>query len=209
MAKSNYNKMAEDARKIFLSYDQAQIIDFHKLSHDDASMRLKYLNGVCDINRADATLAITKKDGQPREVTTDDVMAIYDYLCYSLKEPAKPVMSGAWASVSDLGGVIGSYHQESLKRSAVTELFTGNLELLQKACEEIGGEKFAGSGDVSVVIPIFEEVSVVFQFWDADDEFPSNYQFMFDRQILKLMHYETVWYLMNIVEKNLIAYAKK
>jgi hypothetical protein len=68
------------------------------------------------------------------------------------------------------------------------------LPELKAACEALGGRPVL-RGDVSYEIPLFPFLSVVFQFWESDEEFPTSLQFLWDEQILDYMHYETTFYV--------------
>ena len=52
-------------------------------------------------------------------------------------------------------------------------------------------------GDVAYKIPVWENLCVIFRFWNSDEEFPAQLQFLCDRNMLDFMHYETVWFLVS------------
>ena len=66
---------------------------------------------------------------------------------------------------------------------------------LSKACEKLGGETYV-VGDVSYKIPVFDCLALVFQFWDADEEFDAQIKIKWDENVLSFMHFETVHYAM-------------
>lgn len=41
------------------------------------------------------------------------------------------------------------------------------------------------------------------QFWDEDEDFPASVRFLFDRNALLFMHYETLWYVMGALERQI------
>ena len=127
---------------------------------------------------------------------------------YSL-EHNTPALSGQWASVSKLGGIIGSYHASSLVSEREKALFAGKTAELKNACLEVSGSPARGSADVSAVLPVFDNFPVWFQFWDGDDEFPVNYQFLLDQNALQFIRYETVWYLIGTVRDYLQDYTQR
>ena len=38
---------------------------------------------------------------------------------------------------------------------------------------------------------------MIFRFWNSDEEFPAQLQFLCDRNMLDFMHYETAWFLVS------------
>ena len=58
-------------------------------------------------------------------------------------------------------------------------------------------------------IPVFRDFSVLFQFWDGDEEFPPRIRWLFDENALSFMHYETLWYVMGAAWSRMVYYTKK
>lgn len=203
MAENNYEILAEEARKLFLKYDQEHLIRFHKLEADDTYLYLTYLNHRVRIERKSGLVEKQSLQGDFQPCNFNGILTIYDYLCYSSGQAVKPVMSGIWASVSDLGGIIGAYHDSSLKSEKELQNYMGMGEKLQQACQKLGATPSGMKGDVSMLIPVFEDVSVSFQYWDGDDEFLPNYHMLMDKNICQLMHYETVWYMIMDIKEQL------
>jgi len=135
--------------------------------------------------------------------TVNDSLVLFDILTRGeLKEGpnginiVRPAAAGSWASVSDLGGVIGAGHDRTLRNEPQAARFAGKCDRLARACEALGGVR-ESKADVGYAIPVFRDLRILFQFWDADDEFPASIKYLFDRNALSFMHYETLWYLMN------------
>ena len=42
---------------------------------------------------------------------------------------------------------------------------------------------------------MFPFLPVQLRFWDADEEFPAQLRFLWDRNTLKFLHFETVYYV--------------
>ena len=123
--------------------------------------------------------------------TVNDSLVLFDILTRP-----RAAAAGSWASVSDLGGVIGAGHDRTLRNEPQAARFAGQCERLARACEALGGVR-ESKADVGYAIPVFRDLRILFQFWDADDEFPASIKYLFDRNALSFMHYETLWYLMN------------
>ena len=200
---SNYEKMAAQARALFLERDQAEIIERWGLKSDGGALYVRYFGERMRIDRETAEIASLEPAGvyHPRD-RVNESMALFDLLTLA---PARPRATGRWASISTLGGIIGAGHDRSLSHEPTAAKFAGRLEALGAACERLGGARL-GKADVGYAIPVFEDFGIWFQFWDGDDEFPANIKYLFDENALKYMHYETLWYVMNSLADRLEYY---
>ena len=191
----NYQIMVRNARDLFLTFDQEEIISKWDLAHDGQYLHVRYLSGDYRIDRKTAVLT----DAEGQEADPYISMVIFDLLPFAA---VRPCAAGTYASVSELGGIIGAGHATGLGPVRGIEDFAGRTDRLQEALEALGGTPF-GKGDAGALIPVFEDFSVVFSFWDGDDEFPASAVFLFDRNALSFMHYETLWYVMGEIAKRL------
>ena len=191
--RGNYDKMAQGARDLFLRKDQEAMIRLWDLNYDDEYLYVRYFSQDLLISRKTGHISSKEPEGYPLLSQVNETMVLFDFLCHAKERPRS---SGKWASISDLGGIIGSYHQKSLSDNRTSGLYEGKAEALKKAAEILNGVPFP-VGDASFSIPVFEDFHILFQFWDGDDEFPPNIQFLFDKNALQYMHYETLWYVMN------------
>ncbi len=202
----NFDQMSEDARKLFLSCDQEQIIRKFSLRHTDDSLYIRFLNREYRIDRQSGRIFQADTDGP---AGNDETMSIYDMLCYSHEQANLPVLTGEWQSLSSLGGIIGASHtQNRLYTEKMLAPFCGHLEKLRAACELLGGHASRGA-DVSYVLPVFDFFPAWMEFWDGDDEFPPNIQFLWDKNALQFVHYETLWYCTQFMEKELARLLRK
>lgn len=191
--------MMEDARKLFLKYDQEKMIRKYHLANDAEYLYIRFMNEEYAISRKSGH--ITRK-GTEQKAGHPETMSIYDMLCYSDKLPELPGLSGKWESLSVLGGIIGAGHTQRLMNGRMLEPFAGKTEQMCRACEEMGGKKQKGA-DVSYILPVFDFFPFWLEFWDGDDEFPPSIQFLWDKNSLQYMHYETLWYIVDFVEEEL------
>ena len=57
-------------------------------------------------------------------------------------------------------------------------------------------------GDVSSILPVFDFLPVMLQFWDADEEFDAVLKFMWDYNTMDFMHFETIAFAtMHLIER--------
>ena len=204
--KSNYDKMADEAARLFLKQDQEAMIRKWGLDADDTAIYVPFFseNNTLRIDRKSA-LVYKICDGlcqtEPQERLNWEAMAVYDLLTYG---KGRPAAAGEWVSVSELGGVIGIRHETGLT-SPLSAQYASRMTDLAAACEKAGGiPDHTGKGDLNYAFRVFKDFGICLRFWDEDDEFPAQTRFFFDRNALQFMHYETLWYVMNILEKRII-----
>ena len=198
-SESNYDIQTGQAQRLFLTFDQAEIQQDFGLRCDGQFL---YINFVC---REYAILRTTGEifladDGS--KAGFNEVLSIFDMLC---KGQGRPVLSGSWESLSRLGGFIGAGHSNSSMLDPYTAAFTGKTRELTQACLALGGKPMK-TGDVSFLLPVFDFFPVWFQFWDGDEEEPASLRFLWDKNTLRYLHYETLWYIMMHILQQLLPY---
>lgn len=135
-----------------------------------------------------------------KEADFNEVMTIYDILCYS-ENGAAP--ANEFALIQRLSNVqnAASYAGDgAFKRDEA--FFDGKTEVLAGALEKLNGKPY-GKGDVSFRIPVFQSLDVIFSFWNSDEEFPAQIKFLCDKNMLQYMHYETIWYLISHIMRRI------
>lgn len=191
---SNYEVMKYRMEKEFLKYDQEKMVRKFQLSSDADYIYMEFLNCRYRADRLTGRIERSKKEFVDwQEADYNEAMTLYDILCYS-KEGCRP--SGEFISMQGLSSLQGSAPSYAGKGFFQREesLFDHKNDGLSKACERLQGAR-AGKGDVAYLIPVFGPLSVLFQFWDSDEEFPASLQILCDKNILDYMHYETVWFM--------------
>ena len=84
MEMSNYDITREQAKKIFLQYDQKAIIRKWKLSYDASYLYVKFVNRDYRINRETGTIEWSKDDFTSTiEADFNVTLTIFDILCCS------------------------------------------------------------------------------------------------------------------------------
>ena len=200
---TNYEKMADGARALFLTMDQGAMIARWDLPHDDDWLYVTYMGEDMRIHRRTGEIVSLAPAGDYRSPdNVNETMAIFDLLTHS---DTRPRAAGRWASISSLGGIIGAGHDRTLSHEGTAAQFQGRCDALAAACRRLGGTA-TGKADVGYAIPVFEDFGIWFQFWDGDDEFPANIKYLFDENALQYMHYETLWYVMNSLAERLEYY---
>jgi hypothetical protein len=76
-------------------------------------------------------------------------------------------------------------------------------EQFEKACNQMGGKK-RQTGDIGYEIDIFQGISVLLKFYFSDGEFPAHITFLWDKNILQFIRYETVYYVAAVLQKRIL-----
>lgn len=190
----NYDLQVDMGKRIFLEYDQEQIVRKFRLEADAQYIYLTYLNTPCRINR---------KTGGIEEYTSNvwqecrgysTVMTIYDLLCYHKGENA-PALLGQWCAVGTFV-VTGVTNTETFTKK-FAKCFDGRLEELRKACEQMGGilQPSMAGADLTCRFAVTPFLPVLLQFWEGDEEFAPKLLILWDRNADKFLHFETTFYL--------------
>ena len=193
---SNYEKTKRQMQLEFLKYDQTKMIDRFHLEADEHYLRFPFIGSGCRVDRKTGAVECAVK-GEFREAGFNEAMTVYDLLCWS-KPEAFP--SGQYVSMESLS----SYHIGSVLREE-SSLFVSRAKLLDHripqlcgALRSIGG-LMTESGDAAAYIDVFDGLKALFRFWNSDEDFGPQIQFLWDKNVLLYMHYETVWYAGGII----------
>ena len=202
---SNYDKMVYDARDIFLEYDQEKLIKKYNLTADENNIEIEYLQTSYRICRKTARVDEKLPDGTWHECRAyNTVMTIYDLLCFSKGEDA-PRLSGIWCPISEFLVIAGANQTEKCFTKRYAELFQENINKFDAACIKLGGtpDTSAAKADITYLIPVTNFFPVLLQMWKADEEFPPELLFLWDKRAIDFMHYETMFFLQNDILKRL------
>ena len=188
---SNYDNVKEQMQTEFLKHDLKQISDRFGLSLDDQFLSLRFMGSDCRIDIRNGTVECFHK-GAFRPAEYYEAMTVYDILCFSQNDA---VPSGQYVSMQSLSGVLSSNPGAGSQRFYASEKrrYDNKEEFLIRALEQLGG-KITEGGDVSAIIEVFNGLNVLFRFWNSDEDFEPEIQFMWDKNVLQFMHYETVWF---------------
>ena len=190
--RDNYAIQVEQAKKLFLTYDQTAIIRKLDLEADKDYLYLPFLGCTYRIHRATANVEKREGDGPYTDGNSfNEVMTLFDVLCWS-KADAR--LSGEWVTLSALGGGVhtaltaGGMFQEAVSRVACWE------DRLAEVLERMGGVVMP-KGEPGYQIPVFSFLPLYLQYWRGDEEFPPQLTLLWDRNTTQFLHYETAYYL--------------
>lgn len=186
---SNYDIMRDRMELEFAKYDQMEMIRKFSLRYDKDFLYLRFVGRDYRINRTNGRIE-WYSDAEKNFIHAgyNESMTIFDVLARS-----KPGcrLTGRFVSTGDLPGTTKSASAAGNLFSSQSGFFAGRCEALLEACRKLGG--IPGTvGDVSSIIPVFDFLPVMLQFWDADEEFGAVLKFMWDYNTTDFMHFETM-----------------
>lgn len=194
MKKSNYEITKERAQEEFLKYPQDKIIEKFDLRYNENYLYFEFVKKEFQIDRKTGSITYFDEKSQTmKDAGFNETLSIFDVLCAS-KEHCQA--SGRFSKINNLKGTVKSAFLGEDLHQKIAEEFDGQIDLLKKACERLGGRK-ESVGDVSYQIDIFPFLSVIFQFWESDEEFPPCLKVMWDENVLDFIKYETTYYVLD------------
>lgn len=117
-------------------------------------------------------------------------------LKYVLMAPGiRPIPKGDWMNFRDFpdaGPLITYFGSNAIQ--VLEREFEGRVSTLRQRCFAFGAKNssFAATFDLSVTIPVLPNVTVILNFNDRDDEFPSVANILFDRTAALCLDMESV-----------------
>ncbi len=189
---SNYEKMKNDMADVFLKYDQEEMIRKFSLEFNQKYLFIHFAGKKYRIHRFTGAVSWSKDSFQTEEKAGyNEVMTIYDVLCYSKKNCC---LANEWVNVGSLSAVQGgTLAKGSNFFQNVGEYFDGKTEALARGCEALQGRKL-NTGDVAYELDLFPFLPLILRFWESDEDFPASLQILVDKNILDYMHYETLMF---------------
>lgn len=187
--RDNYAIQAAQAKKLFLTYDQQELIDRCGLQFDDEYFYIRFLSYDYRIRRSTGDMERFARRQWVDGNSFEEVMTILDWLCDSRRDRC---ISGRWVSVLSLGHHFHRNLQES-PRDARAEVFDKNREAFADACRALQGVQVPGA-DMAFAIELLDGLNIVVQLWFGDEEFPPRLRLLWDENTLRYIRYETTWY---------------
>lgn len=197
---NNYAIQAQQAKELFLTYDQEALIRKFHLTFDPVYLYVPMLHTLYRIHRATGDLE-RQEDGRWLDANTfEEVLTLFDLLCDSREDR---FLSGRMKNMSSFGLM---FHQNLLEdaRDPWAEKFQADVPGFRRACLALGGVPLP-NGDVAYAIELFDGLRIGVQLWLGDEEFPSNLRFLWDENATMYIRYETMFYARGMLLDRLAA----
>lgn len=190
----NYKIQAAQAKKLFLTYDQQELIRRCSLRHDETYLYTELLTYPYRIHRQTGDMERLVDGCWVDGNSFNEVMTILDWLCDSR---ADRYITGRWINLVTHGHYFHRQLQEDTGDPDAL-LFDSRPEAFTAACQALKGEKMAGA-DISYAIDMIDGLRVLVQLWHGDDEFPPNLRLLWDENTERYLRYETTWFAVGLL----------
>ena len=183
---SNYDKMLADALQRFTTYNREVLACRPGVENREDGLYTWFLGEAVLLDPACGAVMVGG-----RQADFGETLSILDWLC-----DGKPTAqaAGIYCTVSSLPGVLVSGSGLSLTGGALAARIDEKPDRYCAACEKMGG-KTVPMGDIGYCVPVFPGVAVCLKFYFGDEEFAPQLTFLWDRNILQFVRYETVYYI--------------
>lgn len=182
---NNYALQTEQARLLFSRQDLGAIAHRHNLRAEPSGFWLEFCGKPYWLHREDAR--VLRADGTPAGF--EETLSIYDLLNHTQVAP----LAGEWCSIYALPHTLHS--GSGIGPAAGTGETGVNAAQFLAACQSVG-TALPSKADYSFQIPVFGKLSVLLQYWQADDEFPAKLQCLWDKNAREFVLFETMFYIM-------------
>lgn len=190
----NYQIQAAQAKKLFLTYDQQELIRRCCLRFDETYFYITFLSAPYRIHRHTGDMQRFRGDAWVDGNSFGEVMTILDWLCDS---KASRYITGRWINLVSHGHYFHSNLQEK-EKDPYAALFEAHPEAFCRACEALGGEPVAGS-DIGYAIELVDGLRILVQLWHGDEEFAPRLRYLWDENTKLYLRYETTWYALPLL----------
>lgn len=192
--RDNYKIQAAQAKKLFLTYDQQELISRCRLRHDREYFYISFLNELYRISRGSGDMERLQAGSWVDGNSFGEVMTILDWLCDSRPDR---YISGRWINLVTHGHYFHRQLQEE-QADPNAVLFDQNPEGFKRACQALGGKPMGGA-DIGYVIELIDGLCVFLQLWHSDEEFPPNLRCLWDENTTSYLRYETTWFALGLL----------
>ena len=195
----NYQIQMAQAKRLFLTYDQQELIRRCALKYDEEYFYISFLSSPYRICRKTGDMERFFLGAWVDGNGYGEVMTILDWLCDSRPDR---YISGRWSNIINQGHYFHRQLQED-GEDPEASLFDKRPQAFCAACEALEGEKMPGA-DIAYAIPLVDGLRVLVQLWHSDEEFPARVRFLWDENVLRYIRYETTWFALGILLKRIL-----
>jgi hypothetical protein len=192
---NNYEKMLSDARLRFTGYDMVTLCARGGVEDGGEDIRTSFLRETVLIHKATGKMYIGG-----READFGETLSVFDWLCDG---KVHAVAAEEYCTVGTLPGVYVGGSGLSMEMPRLAKRIDAAPDAFRSACQIMGAteEKL---GDLGAKIEIFPGLHMCLKFYFADEEFPPQLTFLWDKNMLQFVRYETVYYIAGCLQKRLL-----
>ena len=196
MLMNNYDRMLLAARQRFLKYDSQVLGQKPGVTELGSELVTCFLGQQTTIGKTDGQIFI---DG--KMAGFGEGLSVLDWLCDRAPDATA---SMEFCPIGSLPGVYVGGGNLSMDMLALSRVIHEKPEEFRSACEKMGAES-QNMGDISYRLQIFPDLPMCLKFYFGDEEFPPQLTLLWDRNMLRFVRYETIYYIAGCLQKRLLA----
>lgn len=182
----------------FLTYEVENLLKNPGVTSWEKGVQTTFFSLPVHLNRTTGSIMLI--DGEKEtECDFSPTLSILDYVC---DRKTSAIAANVFCPVTSLPGVFVGGSGLVMKNGALEDRIERDPPAFQKACESLGGVA-TGAGDMGYRLHIFPDLCMELKFYFADEDFPPQLTFLWDKNILQFVRYETVYYIAGCIAREL------
>ncbi len=190
----NYAIMLNAAKKHFCTYDPEKIVKNSPAWLRDGMICTCFLGEDVEVQIGTGEISV---GGRPANFC--EALTVFDWLC-DRKENAWALWE--YCPITSLPGVLVSGGGLVMRTAELAAKIDQDPAAFEKICRALGGAPML-TGDIAYELPVFPDMGMAVKFYRSDEDFPASLTFLWDKNILQFIRYETVYYLAACVRERL------
>ena len=192
---NNYDHMLLAARQRFLKYDAAALAQKPGVTDLGSALATCFLGRQTVVRKADGQILL---DG--RIADFGEGLSVLDWLC-DRKADAAAAMD--FCPIGSLPGIYVGGGNLSMDMPALSQAIHENPDGFRNACRKMGGQP-QNRGDIAFLLHLFPDLPMILKFYFGDEDFPPQLTLLWDRNTLRFVRYETIYYIAGCLQKRLL-----
>ena len=193
---NNYDVMLADAQRRFTGYDMAALARKSGVSEEDGFLCTCFLGQPVRVEKTTGRVWVA-------DVPADfgQTLSVLDWLCDRREDACA---AEEFCPVSSLPGVYVSGSGLHMAMPRVAERIHRDPQRFSAVIQTLGGRQ-EPLGDMGCRLPLFPDLPMCLKFYFGDEEFPPSLTLLWDKNILRFVRYETVYYIAGCLQTLLLA----
>ena len=186
----NYALARERARAYFCEYAKSHPVGRPQVAVEGGAYRFLFLGAETRVRQSDGEVTFSWAFGPDWPGNFEETLSVYDWLTHDPGAKA----AGEFCPIYALPGVMVRGGGLSMEDSPLSRLADRAPDAFSASCRALGGVPVE-MGDLAFRIPVFPGLEMLLKFYHGDEEFPPRLTYLWDRNALSFLRYESVYYV--------------
>ena len=187
----NYDVAREKARLYFLNRMEHRPPCLKSVETQGGCYRFPFLGAMTRVDSGTGEVTFSWPWGPDWEADYSEALSVYDWLCDRKPDATS---SGEFCPVGSLPGVYVGGGGLSMSGGSFSEKIDKAPDRFRAACVSLGGAELP-LGDLGFRLNVFPDLPMVLKFYHGDEDFPPSLTLLWDKNTLRFVRYETVYYI--------------